>query len=140
MRKPKLTKFGDYAVWVRFPVTANYCVRIIVTDHIANSFEKRLGEGKIDGSTDGCCYHDHKGTTWMFLSPKITAGTVAHESFHVMYELLDYIGSKLENEIVAYHLGYLVDQIENFRNAIKSSTKKRQHGKRKRRASTKKSG
>jgi hypothetical protein len=143
---PKKTQYGDYATWIYFPILARYAVRLIITDNLAKSFGERLGEGRLGGCTDGCCFHDKNGQTWMFLSDGVSQGTVAHEAFHVMYEIHDYIGAKVENEMLAYHLGYLVNEVEKFRDkvkrvkATKSFTKKEASDGQNTRTSSKKRG
>jgi hypothetical protein len=45
------------------------------------------------------------------LKPNVTEGTIAHESWHAILNMLVRVGADLDNEVVAYHLGYLVDEI-----------------------------
>lgn len=128
MSSVKKTQYGDYATWVKFPVFSNYSVRVIVTEDLANSFGKRLGEHRLHGSTDAACFHDNNGRTWMFLRPDSDEGVVAHEAWHVLYGIHDYIGAKIENEIVAYHLGFLINAVHKFLKAVKSKRKGASNG------------
>jgi accessory gene regulator protein AgrB len=37
--------------------------------------------------------------------------TIAHEVFHVVWRIMAHIGATHENEVMAYHVGYLVHAI-----------------------------
>lgn len=45
----------------------------------------------------------------------VSVGTIAHEAWHGVYDMLKHIGAELDNEVVAYCLGYAVDQIVDFK-------------------------
>lgn len=48
--------------------------------------------------------------SYVFFKPDADAGEMAHEMWHVIRHIFEYIGAELENEIVAYHLEYLVSE------------------------------
>jgi len=48
---------------------------------------------------------------FIFLRPKASPGTVAHESWHAVRYMLRWACADLEEEVVAYYLGYLVNKI-----------------------------
>lgn len=54
------------------------------------------------------------GYSHIYLRPNAAVGTIAHESYHAVCAMLKMIGSAEEHEIVAYHLGYIVDAIAAF--------------------------
>ena len=123
MRHPKKTKYGDYATWIKFEVFSNYPVRLILTDNLAKSATDREVPTP-DVDADAFCFHTNKGQSYIFLPHDAPEGTVAHEAWHIVHMVLDYVGAKDENEVVAYHLGYLVNKIYEFKKAVKSSRRK----------------
>jgi hypothetical protein len=141
MRKPKITEFGDYATWVTFEVMASYQVRVILSKDLAKSAKLRLGCNP--ESTDGGGFVFNvkgEGRSYIFLEHEAPESTVAHECWHIVHQIMDWCGAELDNEVVAYHLDHMVEKVYEFKNAIKSSTRRSPNGKRKRRAGTKKSG
>ena len=119
----KLTKYKDYATWVTFPVLAKFKVRVILTENLANSAGQRIGGCSLDGSADAACYNTKNGWSYMFLNPQADEGTIAHESWHIIFEIMDYVGAKIENEVVAYHLGYLINKIHTFKKEVSHAQK-----------------
>lgn len=142
MRKPKITEFGDYATWVTFEVMANYQVRLIFSGDLNKSAKARLNEAPTDDNGGGFVFNvKGVGRSYLFLEHDAPESTVAHECWHIVHRIMDWIGAELDNEIVAYHLDHMVEKVYQFKNAIKSSNKKEaSDGKRKRRASVKKPG
>lgn len=134
----KKTKFDDYAIYVKF-AAMEYGCNVVFTENYQRSIEARgLAAGRLH--TSSACHIHRGGDSWVFFKIGNTpVGVVAHESYHAIHHMfLDVIGAKhLDEEIVAYHLDYLVEEIMHFRNklidaniGVQSSTKKRQHGKR----------
>lgn len=71
------------------------------------------------------------GLTYMLLNFNAGAGTIAHESWHVIYRMLKGLGAKLDNETVAYHLGDLVRKITEFQLDTRKMLKERRAKERK---------
>jgi hypothetical protein len=140
MRKPKITEFGDYATWVTFEIMANYQVRLIISKDLNKSSKARLNS-QPETFSDGFVFNvKGEGRSYIFLAHDAPESTVAHECWHIVHRIMDWCGAEIDNETVAYHLGHMVEKVYEFKNAIKSSTRKSPNGKRKRRAGTKKSG
>jgi hypothetical protein len=78
---------------------------------------------KVDGAA---AFHNATGNrSYLFFKWNATEEHIAHESWHaIRYMLKDYIGSELENETVAYHLGHLVGTIHNFKRYIRKEKKR----------------
>jgi hypothetical protein len=113
--KIKKTRHGDYERIVKFPVLSTYFVHIIFTENIARSRKGRYGdEGSAEGaaalSSTAVGGHGH-----LFFQPSNTEGIIAHESWHAIYHMFEWLGAELDNEMVAYHLAYLVDRIISFK-------------------------
>jgi hypothetical protein len=125
MRTPKLSEYNDYATWVTFEVMANYQVRVVLTNDLLKSAEGRLGSGPGE-EADAFCYHvKGAGRSYIFLPMDAPESTVAHECWHIIHRVMTYCHVvDMDDEIIAYHLDHMVEQVYKFKNAIKSSTKK----------------
>lgn len=98
---------------VEFSIFSGYTVYIIATNDIARAALrfKQTKNTDIGTDTQAICVHEvDNGITYMFLPFTSDAGDVAHECWHVVKRMLEYVGAELENEVVAYHLGFLVRQ------------------------------
>ena|ERR1017187_7950980 len=125
MKKPKMTPYGDYAKWIRFPVMANYHVRLVITDDLTKSGKERLGKGPLANSDAFCSHIAGEGMSYLFLKHDSTEGTVAHECWHIVYRMFTWCGVQdFEDELTAYHISHMVEAVYEFKNEIKSSTKK----------------
>jgi len=54
------------------------------------------------------------GYSIIYLKPNAGMGTIAHESYHAVCAMMEMIGASEEHEVVAYHLGFLVEAIVAF--------------------------
>ena len=127
MRSFKKTKHGDYEIKVRFPVFSGYTMFIIFSENLCASRMGRYGSAGAAGDSDtGAFVALCSEGCHIFLKPYTSAGVVAHEAWHAVRALLVWAEARdFDNEVVAYHLGYLVNQITNFQNVVKSLSKKR---------------
>jgi hypothetical protein len=93
-------------------------IEFVYTNSIPESRQKRnkrLGTlSKKLGDADGLtCYKDEHIT--IFIDTRATLGVIAHEVYHAACRMLYNIGvESYDEEIMSYHLGYLVDQIHGF--------------------------
>lgn len=51
---------------------------------------------------------------WMVLGPASGPGTIAHESAHAVRAMFEAVGAEIDDEMFAYHLGFLVTRIHKF--------------------------
>jgi hypothetical protein len=132
----KKTRYDDYAKWTNFDVFSNYTVRIVFSSDLRKSAMGRLGHMPADESAVAFVFHVHnRSQSYIFLPLDTSESTVAHEAWHVVHKVLKCSGvEEFDDEVVAYHLGWLVRQIYQFKNQI--SEKK--HDQRKRRTGNKK--
>ena len=130
MRNLKKTKYGDYQIAVRFPVFSGYKMFVVFSEDLCASRMARYGSAGAAGESDTGAFVSLCGEgCHIFLKPWTSAGVVAHEAWHAVRALLVWAEARdFDNEVVAYHLGYLVNQITNFQNVVKSLNKKRRHG------------
>lgn len=121
----KKTQYGDYAKWVTFEVMANFQVRLILTDDLLKSATMR-GLSAASDNADAFCFHlKATGLSYLVLNLNSPEATVAHECWHIVHRVLTYCGvADMDDEIVAYHLDHLVEQVYKFKNAIQSASRK----------------
>ena len=101
---------------IEFPVF-HYTVYV----EIASDFKKALRSHKRTKNVPSepgvrwiSVHEAHEGFSFIFLKPDATTGEIAHESYHVVRRILEFIGADEESEVVAYHLEYMVDKITRF--------------------------
>jgi len=98
-----------------FPVFSNYPVRVTFTNSIIKQARKICGPDYAAGDGQGdpaaLTLSNSDGWAVMLLPHNPAPATVAHEAYHVIAALLKWIGAAQEEEVIAYHLGYLVDRI-----------------------------
>jgi hypothetical protein len=127
----KKTKHGDYQVKIHFSVLSGYDIYIVITEDLEKSTKSRYpySSHSLMG-TDAITYRAESGDGHIFMQlktlykPYYCAGILAHEAWHAVRDMLRYIGIgglreiesevPLENEIVAYHLGYTVERATKF--------------------------
>jgi hypothetical protein len=97
------------------PVWSNYQVHIIFTENIRETCLKRFN--LVSRSADADAVHvvsnKFEGHSFLiFLIGNASSGTIAHEAYHAVDQLLDFNGvhGNYDGEVVAYHLGYIVDE------------------------------
>lgn len=102
---------------LKFVYANDFTVNVILTNDIplSRSKCKILGDyiprgERSPGALFAACDND----AYIFLPLRYDIEYVTHESFHCVWHLMDYIGAEHENEIMAYHLSYLVQGISDF--------------------------
>lgn len=97
-------------------VPFNYDLIVVVSDSIQQSRTNRndiLGYYEPDDHHGAMhCYVGHQ--SYIFLNYGADIGTIAHETFHFIWRLMQWIGAEHNNEVMAYHLGYYVREIAKF--------------------------
>lgn len=103
---------------IEFPVFSSYMVHVEVTSDLKKSMAKYpLTKVAVDdyGDGDGVAIHvDKEGFSFIFLRYNASVGDIAHESWHVVHRMMDFLGIELDHETAAYHLGYMVNKIFRF--------------------------
>jgi hypothetical protein len=101
----------------------HYTVRFISTDNMKKSFARFehtksvLEDEERDWSvSSGVSVHvKGEGLSYIFVPHTCGVGTVVHEAFHCIEAMLKDRDIPVADEMVAYHLGYLVQAISDFR-------------------------
>jgi hypothetical protein len=106
----------EYKTTVKFPVF-DYDVHVIFCESVMASRERRC---KKLGETDGERYYAMHSCvngweSYLFLPLNCKPGVIAHECFHAIFNMFTKKGVKLENETWAYHLDWLIKEIEGFK-------------------------
>jgi hypothetical protein len=104
----------------RFAVFSNFAVHIIFSDDLYDSAMKIAIRDCHNAPSDGlhdidACQIDTLHSSYLYFKPTVSIGTMAHESWHTVHAMLRAVGAGLDDEVVAYHLGYTVDQVVNFK-------------------------
>ena len=109
-----------------FPVFCHYIFHVEITSDIVKSLKKYPSCEKVeidpDGNTGALTVHVLDDSfSFIFLQPNASVGTIAHESWHGVMRMMEYVGVDVDHETVAYHLGFLVDKIFGFLRKRKKS-------------------
>lgn len=110
MTKPKETVKKIY-----LPVFT-YTINVIVTSDIElsrNSRDKEIGHSyKTDGKLYGLhSWNVNKPCCYLFFYHKATLNEITHECYHAISRMFNWIGAEKEEELFAYHLGYLTENV-----------------------------
>lgn len=107
---------GERIVHIRFPVFS-YNVFVIFTSDIVKSRMRLadvIGHCRIDTDENAIGLHAHNETSpisIIFLKKDSSCGTITHECYHALCAMFTYAGAMVEEEVMAYHLSYIIDQI-----------------------------
>ena len=106
---------------IDFPVFG-YRIGVVFSTHVPLTMKEYFSnfEGT-EEDTEAChCPFKNEGKALLFFPFTVAPGTIAHEAYHAVRRMLSYEGiglyeaeddDNLDNETVAYHLGYLVKEI-----------------------------
>jgi hypothetical protein len=102
---------------IPFPVFVDFKVIVEVTSNVGKSAlrRKETRKANIDERTEAFVITvKEKFTSYLVLPHNSSPGTIAHECWHIVEDLMEIYELKPESETTAYHLGYLVDEIYKF--------------------------
>lgn len=112
---------------VKFPIF-NYLVFVIYSNDVKKSRisrNERLGvdDPPLNEHVRALHSYDHLHPNgFIFVNYNVSPGVLAHECFHALWRMFEWIGAKHDNETFAYHLGYLIDYV-TIKSKIKSCKK-----------------
>lgn len=91
---------------------------VVVTDDMQASFDKRrnkVGGHTVPSTSLACTWtSNHSMQMFMFLPSKLGPSVIVHESVHVLAHVMEHNGVTFEQEVWAYHMDELFDQIAPF--------------------------
>lgn len=105
---------------IEFPVWSDYAVHVIVTRDFEKSVKKFCDDDDAKPSYQAITIHcgddedKEPKESYIFLAPDCAVEYIAHECWHVIYRMMKYFEVEFEDEVVAYHLGYLTQQVYDF--------------------------
>jgi hypothetical protein len=101
---------------IEFPALSHYVVHVEISSDIKKSLLKYPPTKSIEmeENTHGLAVHTDNAFSYIFLPYDTSAGDIAHEAWHVIRHMMEYLSIELDNEAVAYHLGYMVNKIFRF--------------------------
>jgi hypothetical protein len=98
---------------IRFPVFNGFEVRVIIARDIQATGRR------LDADLTGCAAAfitntDKPKRGWIVFGVNPDEATIAHEASHAVRAIMRYAGARVEDEVFAYHLDYLVGKIHKF--------------------------
>lgn len=104
----------------------DYKVIVVVTDSILASRNKRhktFGSIYKGNPLALCTTHGYKWESYVFIKPSSSPGIIAHECWHAVRAIFKAISADIDEELVAYHLEYLVDKAYELQRVAKKLPK-----------------
>ena len=99
-----------------FPALNHYIVHVEISNDFVET-GKRLHIDELtedEGNAQGLSVHRAgESFSFLLLSPKPTPGVIAHEAYHCVCRMFNYLGIN-DEEATAYHLDYLIDSIHRW--------------------------
>jgi hypothetical protein len=106
---------NERSITVVFPVFGNYSIEIVVAKDATKARKER---DDVYGAFEGPFYALHsfnkEGNALLVFPQGVKIGTIAHECFHAVIAMMDWIGNDASNECAAYHTGYLTQKVYDF--------------------------
>lgn len=108
-----MKNYSEDKTVVRFPAW-DYDVDVVFSTNVDASI-KRRDDNHEEGTARAICMRSQTHPRCLIIFPyRPKESTVAHESWHAVRRMLTYCGAEYDSETVAYHLGYLVQEITKF--------------------------
>jgi len=102
---------------VKFPVFSDFVIHVETTKNFDKTIKKYpdiLDAAGDNEDADALTVYDGNFTAFIFLKPNASIEALADESWHAIRRMMIKMRVELDNEAVAYHLGYLVDKVFKF--------------------------
>jgi hypothetical protein len=104
----------------KFPVFANYEIVVVSAGDIRKAMSRFKHTRNVDMSNfptaDGFNIHvANEPTTYIFIPTTASLGLTTHEAYHAVDRMLKFFHVEENDEVIAYHLGYLVQEISEWR-------------------------
>jgi hypothetical protein len=102
---------------VKFPVFSSYEVEIVLAQ---NPRTARTRRDRTYGVFEGVFHSLHSATgsgkSLIVLMERPKVSEIAHETWHAVCAMMHWAGISFDNECMAYHIGFLTQQIYDFAN------------------------
>ena len=98
----------------------DYHIKVIVTDSVSE-YQHSLGICDHGSNPEASHLFGGSHDSMLVFHPFPSPGTVSHEAWHAVRQMMLNAGAELDNELVAYHLGYIVEEVHKllFKNVEK---------------------
>jgi hypothetical protein len=117
-----MTPRQSKALLIEFEIFSNYSIRVEFAKDLAVAARriKSLADivGELDSTSAAVTFYDGAMMSYVFIKPGSMYGTVAHEALHAVNQMMTKVGVKGaedNDENIAYHLGFVVNHIVEFR-------------------------
>jgi hypothetical protein len=106
-----------------------YVVHVIFTTDLQRSRDKYNALlGHSYDATGAGAFHTYKDerdyNSYLFFKWDADVEQITHESWHVIRRMMEFLGAKHENEVMAYHIGHLAGCIHRFQQSLSKRRKK----------------
>lgn len=92
----------------------DYKVSLIVTTNLHESMKRRHIPFEPNDSHTSGLHSFGGGNSTIMVTENAAIKTIAHECWHAVREIFSWTEAKMDNELVAYCLGYLTEQLYNL--------------------------
>ena len=117
----------DYRVYVHFINNLKDSVEIVNKKEKFGMTKERINEVAYGGGFH--LYSKSRPTSHVFLPVYADSNQIVHECYHVVSNMFRWIEAEHEEEVFAYHLGYLVQQvITDFKKMLEKRQKRLDKG------------
>lgn len=102
----------------KFPVFCDYEIKVVSTNDFEKTFKRfKLPFDEDDKTAGALTIHcQDEAISYIFIPYKVSLDLMVHEAYHAIRHMLLKHSVKIDdNEVVAYHLGYLVQKISDWR-------------------------
>lgn len=95
---------------ISFPTFRNFPIFLTKTSNLQKSINEWEFKKKYDvpDHAHAITLYDSDSGTYVFLPPDATIGTVAHECYHAVNNLMRHVGVE-DEEAIAYHLDFVIE-------------------------------
>ena len=100
---------------VKFPVFQNYDIEVVVAKDPHRARKVRNHKyGVFPDKFYAIHAYNNNGSAVLIFPPEVGVVVIAHECWHAVRAMMEWAGVSLDNECVAYHLGYLTQKVYDF--------------------------
>jgi hypothetical protein len=118
-----MVELQEKTLVVHFPMYSNYKVNVILSNSVKESALRLNKTHGMEVSLESISgqigamnvYKEGEQNSILILPLDATVGEIAHESFHAIRRLFRFISAGDDEELLAYHIDYLVQTIWNFK-------------------------
>lgn len=109
MKKAETLKFKKQSIIV---VPYAYKVNFVVTGDVNRYVDWKHPE--LSGTKQLACHIYEGAESWIVLPEKASIDTIVHEVWHCVRRIMMYIHAELENEVIAYLMGWMTEKVVQF--------------------------